>query len=652
MFAGLDDIDWESLEHAYGSAEDVPGWVRGLVDPDPAVREESLDALYGAVHHQGDVYDSTVAAVPFLTEALTTPGAPGRDGIAQLLTSVADLAGWPDEADLPDERRVAMRGLAARAHALAVAAAPALSALADDPDPGVRGAAPKLLAALGVDGLDSLLIGLLGTEDDPAARMALFDALGSMELGDDAVARLLGLVGSAPASTGLAALIAVARSAPERAPLAGAAGLIERAYAEDGAAVEPEGFHTDTVIGSLRVMRERMEQGRRAPHCSRMVEDLTDALGPRVADRIAIVTPLLASPHDDLAGDALWAVNKLIEGWRGDYRQAVSEVAGFLERSPQLAERAAGMLPRWGPVAAPAAEAVARRVADLDAQPWRDGLPRWVIPYGTDLPGLHPHVGTLGELGDERVLPLLLTALRLPRRPRNLGALLARFPGHADRIMAAVPDPDWSSLYAALRVFGPAAAPAVPGLLAAPLQDWSAVTLGRIGPAATEALPALRLAARGDDARLAVAAAGALWRIDRSPEALAVLTAHLDGPAATAAFAEVAAMGPAAAAAAPLIATYVDVPDQHWWTPVAAVLALWHLTGEAGRVAPVLTAAWHGNRRLRVAIAEAATGPLADALGPLLRAEASAVRRFNASPGSWSSNQVAEDERLLALCRA
>ena len=78
MFTGLDDVGWESLRHAYGSAEDVPGWVRGLVDPDPAVREESLDAMYGAVHHQGDIYDSTVAAVPYLIEALSTPGLSGR----------------------------------------------------------------------------------------------------------------------------------------------------------------------------------------------------------------------------------------------------------------------------------------------------------------------------------------------------------------------------------------------------------------------------------------------------------------------------------------------------------------------------------------------------------------------------------------------
>ncbi|MGI5242045.1 HEAT repeat domain-containing protein [Dactylosporangium sp. CA-139066] len=666
MFTGLDDIDWASLEHAYGSARDVPGWVRGLVDPDPAVRERSLDAMYGAVHHQGDVYDSTVAAVPYLIEALTAPGLPGRDGIAELLASIAELSEWPDETEL-DEDDAEMLRQAARANALALAAAPALIRLADDPDPAVRAAAPKLLivVAAKVPDLTGLLIGLLGTEDDAGVRRGLFDALGSLELGDDAIGHLLGLARSAPASTALTALIAVARNDPHRVPLDGVPDLIGRAYAEEGPAAEPAGFQTDTLIGSLRVMREELDEGRRAPHCTRMVENLTDALGPRVPERIAIVTPLLASPHDDLAGDALFAANKLIEGWRGDYREAVTRIAGLLDRSRRLAGQAAGMLNHWGPLAAPAAETIARRLAAIDAHPWRDGLPEWTIRYTQDLPGLHPYIETLAGLRDERALPLLLTALRLPQRPKDTGYKLAHYAAHADRITAEIvpvfpllaagdrAPTEWYALQVALRAFGPAAAPAVPRLLASPLRDWSAATLGRVGPAAAEALPALRVAAAGDDPRLAVAAAGALWRIDRSPDVLTLLTAQLDGPAANAAFEEIAAMGSAAAPAAPLVASYLDAPPgRHWWTPTHAALTLWRLTGDAERVAPVLTAAWHGNPQTRTKIAEAATGAPAAALQPLFRAELAADRRFNVSPHSWSSVQVTEDERLLELCRA
>lgn len=663
VFAGLDDIGWQALCHAYGSAQDVPGWLRGLVDPDPAVREESLDAMYGAVHHQGDVYDSTVAAVPYLIEALSTPGLPGRDGIAKLLTSIADLSDWPEEAELDDDGAEMLRQ-AGRANALAVAAAPALTRLVDDPDPAVRAVAPKLLGVVAgkTPELAGLFIGLLGTEGDAGVRRGLFDALGGLELGADAIGQLLGVARSAPASTALAALVAVARADPYQVPLDGVPELIARAYAEEGPVAEPAGFQTDTLIGSLRVLREEMEQGRRAPHCARMVEDLTDPLGPRVPERIAIVTPLLTSPHDDLAGDALFAANKLIEGWRGDYRAAVTRIAGLLDRSPRLAGRAAGMLNHWGPIAAPAAETIARRLAAIDARPWRDGLPEWTVRYPQDLPGLHPYVETLARLGDERALPLLLTALRLPQRPKNTGYGLAHFTRHADRITAEIlpvfpvvpadgrQPVEWYALQVALRAFGPAAAAAVPRLLAAPLRDWSAGTLGRIGPAAAEALPALRVAAASDDPRLAVAAAGALWRIDRSPDALTVLTARLDGPAATAAFEEIAAMGSAAAPAAPLVATYLDAPAG--WTPTTAALTLWRLTHDAERVAPVLTAAWHANPQTRTKIAEAATGALAAALRPLFHAELSAGRRFNVTANSWSSAQVSDDERLLGLCRA
>jgi HEAT repeat protein len=664
VFTGLDDIDWRSLRHAYGSAEDVPGWVRGLVDSDPVVREESLDAMYGAVHHQGDVYDSTVAAVPYLVEALTVPGLPGREGIAELLASIAELSEWPDETEL-DEDRTEMLRQAVRANELARAAAPALIRLADDPDPAVRAAAPKLLVAVAVPDLAGLLIGLLGTESDAGVRRGLFGALGTLKLSDDAVGHLLGLARRAPASTALAALIAVARSDPHRVPLDGVPDLVDRAYAEEGPAAEPAGFRTGTLVGMLRVMREELAEGRRAPHCTRMIEDLTDPLGPRVAEQIAIVTPLLASPHDDLAGDALFAANKLIERWRGDYREAVTRIAGFLHRSRQLAERAAGMLSHWGPVAEPAAETAAQCLAALNARPWRDELPEWTVRYSQDLPGLHPYIEILAALGDERALPLLLTALRLPQRPKDTGYKLARYAGHAGRITAEIvplfpvlmagdrAPAEWYAFQAALRAFGPAAAPAVPRLLASPLRDWSAATLGRIGPAAAEALPALRVAAAGDDPRLAVAAAGALWRIDRSPDALTLLTARLNGPAATSAFEEIAAMGSAASPAASLVATYLGAqPGRHWWTPAHAALALWRLTGEVERVAPVLTAAWHANPHTRLKIAQAAPGPLAAALEPLFRAELATNRRFTVSANSWSTAQVTDDERLLELYRA
>lgn len=88
MLAGLYEIDWAAMGHAYGSAEEVPELLRGLASADAGEREAALDAMYGAVHHQGDVYDSTLACIPFLFELVADPAVRDRGRIVVLLTSI------------------------------------------------------------------------------------------------------------------------------------------------------------------------------------------------------------------------------------------------------------------------------------------------------------------------------------------------------------------------------------------------------------------------------------------------------------------------------------------------------------------------------------------------------------------------------------
>jgi hypothetical protein len=656
MFAGIDDIGWGSLEHAYGSAEDVPDWIRGLADPGPAVREESLDALHGAVHHQGDVYDSTVAAVPFLLEALTTPALPGRAGIAGWLASVADLTEWPAEDEL-DEHGAMMLRNARLAHARIAAAVPTLVGLAADPDPELRAGMPRLLAALTdeVPGLTGLLIGRLTAEDDPAVRQALLDALGRLRLDSATLDRLLAVSASAPASTVVSTLIAVARNDPARIPLDGVVDLLERAYAEEAPPAGPAGFTTNTLTGSLRVMREKFGAGRRAPHASRLIEQLTNALGPLVAERAAIITPLLASPHADLAGDALYAANHLVDKWRGDHREIV-ERTGRLLRHPdqEIAGRAERFLRDWWPVSAPAVEQLAGRLAGLDARPGRDGLPAWAIPYGQNPPGLQPCLEVLIDHGDERALAPLLAILRWPNRPRNLAHHFTGFTRHTERILAEAAEyaPDeLDEIRRALRA--PLSADETARILQGSLDRGKAFHLARLGPAAAPVAPALRKALTSEDDLLAIHAAAALREIESSSDVLPALVSRLDGQFGGAALEQIGRMGADAAQATPLVATYLDAPpERHWWKPVHAAVALWRLTGEAGRSAPVLAAAWRGNAHTRTVIAAAATGELAAALAPVFRDELASVRRHNVSEHGRSSDQIPVDERLLELCRA
>ncbi len=62
--------------------------LRGLLADDAQAREIALDGLYGAVHHQGDVYDCTIACVPFPLQAVADARVPDRGGILGLLASI------------------------------------------------------------------------------------------------------------------------------------------------------------------------------------------------------------------------------------------------------------------------------------------------------------------------------------------------------------------------------------------------------------------------------------------------------------------------------------------------------------------------------------------------------------------------------------
>lgn len=680
MLADLDAVDWASMEHAYGPAVDVPDFLRGLAHPDPVVREEALDAMYGAVHHQYDVYECTLAAVPFLLEVLTTPGTPGRAEVCELLASICAWDQWPldvlsdPEIEVDDELLGLVRRIE-RARTLVTASAPALRELLADPDPALRAAVPRLLTVTGTGAeLADLLLRRLAVETAPGVARALVDALGrtASSTGDvagaDVLGALLDVAATTPvASAAVAALVAVARVDPARVPLDGVLGLLERAYAEVSERPRAAGFTTHTLIGAIRVMDEESAASRRAPHAARLVDGLTDALGARVPERTALLGAVLGSPHDDLVVDALYGTSALVEGWRGRHEDLVLRVAALLgSPSARVVGHAVEALQRCGPLAGPAADAVAEAVASLDAQPRHDdGLPRWAP---ADAFGLHPLLRALAELGDERAVPYLLTALGLPSRPRDAGYALARYPQHADRIVPAVLEawprrralrarpPVEHGLLAALSACGAAAAPAVPRLLRGPLDAGSAATLGAIGPGAAAAVPALEAAATGDDPHLAVVAAAALGRIQGPVAALPLLVAQVDGPAGVAALTEVGALGPAASAAVPSLVASLDAPDPHRWRPARAALALWQVTGDAARAVPVLTEAWEVNHRTRPVIAAAATGALASALSPWLIAELAEPRRHGRPSGAGtgtrtSSGAIEVDERLVAACR-
>jgi hypothetical protein len=96
MLEKLDTIPWSTLEHAYGSAADVPVLIRALqtASPDDPGEDSPLYSLFGNIWHQGTVYEATAYAVPFLIELAGLRTTPDRVGILQLLAAIADGASY------------------------------------------------------------------------------------------------------------------------------------------------------------------------------------------------------------------------------------------------------------------------------------------------------------------------------------------------------------------------------------------------------------------------------------------------------------------------------------------------------------------------------------------------------------------------------
>jgi hypothetical protein len=90
MLETLDQVDWAALDHAYGSAADVPEMVRALLAPDAEARAQARSGLHASLDHQGvQRFESTWRAVPFLVELLADPATPERGELARLLAELA-----------------------------------------------------------------------------------------------------------------------------------------------------------------------------------------------------------------------------------------------------------------------------------------------------------------------------------------------------------------------------------------------------------------------------------------------------------------------------------------------------------------------------------------------------------------------------------
>jgi hypothetical protein len=198
MLEGLDQIPWDTLEHAYGPAGDVPEQLRALTSADAEAREEALYALYGNIWHQGTVYAATAPAVPFLVEIALSPAVEGRKEVLDLLYAIAHGSSYLDvhqhlshvgdmlkaEADFDARRAQELADVRAAQASVSAAHPQLLELLERDRDPEVRRHAARLLGAcaLAKELVSAELLRRQEAEPEPSVRAAMLFVLGSIDI--------------------------------------------------------------------------------------------------------------------------------------------------------------------------------------------------------------------------------------------------------------------------------------------------------------------------------------------------------------------------------------------------------------------------------------------------------------------------------------
>ncbi|QCD54413.1 HEAT repeat domain-containing protein [Streptomyces hawaiiensis] len=662
MFRGIDEVDWASLRHAYGSAEDVPGLLRGLASADPAERQTALDGMYGAVHHRGDVYDATVACVPFLLALAVREEVRDRAGVVELLVSIGDIGGAGDD-------------LAVRARSALRARADVFVRLAGDADAGVRRAVPGALVRF----LDrparvlALVRERITVERDDRVLFALAESLGLFarryRLTDDAHAaeavRLLTELSGPPYGPGLrlAALGQLAGCAPDLLPNDLVPTVVrllrDRSGQRTGAGHPYDCPGPDTLAGRLLRLRPSDEEG------SRLLRTLHCALGSRVAERVALLCGQLTSPDPLDRCNGVWMSAALFREWRTGHAEPVVLIGNQLgAEEGRLHDASVAVLVELSELAAPAADHLHALVAYRPELRTRHGE--------RGAPALGGPLKALAGTGDARATPVLAEVLAGPVVPDDLGLVIPRLGPAAvplapalRRRLARVPL-DASGLHeravpllSALTALGDVeSTPAVLRLLRGmpdglrrrdTVTEAAARALGAFGGAAREAVPELRGLLETD---CAVAAAEALWSVTGDADAvLPVLLRELTGTGAGRRRRAAAALGRLGRAARPALPGLRELAGSgDAWARATAACAVWRTTGEPEHFLPVLRSTWVEHPRTRRTIAECASalGPAGAPLHDMLRAELASPRRHRTDSGGHG---IHEDLGLLRACR-
>jgi hypothetical protein len=532
----LDLVDWAALSHAYGSASEVPDWVRALYGEDAAVADRAVEELFGRALHQGTASSAGVAAVPYLAHA-AVHGAHRRDDV---LAFIAGTGGteehyWYEEED--------WLGVELAGRARASGELPFLLGLLDDPDAEVRRQVVRVARWAAGESLPLAVAALAGClRDDPAERVRAEALEVLSRLGGDRVGLLRApLADEAPGVRATAALGLL-----EEAELPYPAELLEVLVADGGdpafRMVRDEWFPgVGSTESRVQDLLDADPDATRAAAAAWIAAGDHDARGTRRALRLAARWPgrevqaldllVAALPHQH---DRYWRANLLgglAEGVVRHPEPAVLAAAVLPDTAHpdrRVAEPAQLVLGRTGdtrlltavPDPAPAAlDALAARTDDLGLR--RRALAPYRSPYGgavrgaadelldvltpADTAALLPELtGLLRAAPSRKLLHLLGGSGLTDRQLADEGGELAAIDGHDLQAAAAV---------AAVRL-GADPGPAL-RLLAGRLERGGddLVEASLLGPVGAPLLPSVEGHLAGSRPQCRVDAAEALWRI-------------------------------------------------------------------------------------------------------------------------------------------